>query len=184
MKDLAPANTPLKPGLQLTKASEDEVMPFKNLGLNYRSIIGALNYIRKKTRPFITFSISDLSQFLENPSLNHLIASLQVLCYLYKTRIATLSYYNKGKRNIITYTDTEWGNLLMNRRSSGGDTLFFNNHLLSWRTKKQQTLSHSTTEAEYKSLTNSSKRNTMGPTTSRRNQHRSPKKYPNTLPQQ
>ncbi|MBW0473178.1 hypothetical protein O181_012893 [Austropuccinia psidii MF-1] len=154
---LAPVNTPLKPVLQLMKASESEIEAFQKLGLNYRSIIGALNYISTNTRPHITFAISHLSQFLEQPSLKHWVASLQVLCYLYHTKEKTLNYHNKGKCNIISYADADWGNLLINRRSVGGYTLFLNHHLISWQTKKQQTISHSTTGAEYKSLSDASK---------------------------
>ncbi|MBW0499087.1 hypothetical protein O181_038802 [Austropuccinia psidii MF-1] len=117
---LALAKTPPKPGLKLTKASEAEVRAFRNLGLNYRSIIGALNYISTKTRPDIAFAISHLSKFPEPPSLNHWVASLQALFYLYHTRKITLKYYNKGKSNIITYSDLDLGNLLINRRSIGG----------------------------------------------------------------
>ncbi|MBW0500543.1 hypothetical protein O181_040258 [Austropuccinia psidii MF-1] len=129
---LAPINTPLKPGLQLTKASEWEIEAFQKLGLNYRSIIGALNYISMNTRPDITFAISHLSQFLEQPSLRHWVASLQVLHYLYHTKEKTLNYHNKGKCNIISYADADWGNLLINQRSVGGYTLFLNHHLISW----------------------------------------------------
>ncbi|MBW0540998.1 hypothetical protein O181_080713 [Austropuccinia psidii MF-1] len=154
---LAPTNTPLKPGLQLMKASEEEIESFQKLGFNYRSIIGALNYISTNTRPDITFAISHLSQFLERPSLKHWLASLQVLCYLYHTKEKTLNYYNKGKCKIISYADADWGNSLIDRRSVGGYTLFLNHHLISWRMKKQQTISHSTTEAEYKSLSDASK---------------------------
>ncbi|MBW0529575.1 hypothetical protein O181_069290 [Austropuccinia psidii MF-1] len=139
------------------KASESEIESFQKLGLNYRSIIGALNYISTNTRPDITFEISHLSQFLERPSLKHWLASLQVLRYLYHTKGKTLNYYNKGKCNIISYADSDWGNSPINRRSVGGYTLFLNHHLISWRTKKQQTISHSTTEAEYKSLSDASK---------------------------
>ncbi|MBW0491102.1 hypothetical protein O181_030817 [Austropuccinia psidii MF-1] len=155
--ELAPTKTPLKPGLQLTKASEVEIDAFQKMGLNYRSIIGALNYISTNTRPDITFAISHLSQFLEQPSIKHWEASLQVLRYLYHTKEKTLNYHNKGKCNIISYADADWGNSLIDRRSVGGYTLFLNHHLISWRTKKQQTISHSTTEAEYKSLSDASK---------------------------
>ncbi|MBW0488409.1 hypothetical protein O181_028124 [Austropuccinia psidii MF-1] len=154
---LSPVNTPLKPGLQLTKASESEIEAFQKLGLNYRIIIGALNYISTNTRPDITFAISHLSQFLKQPSLKHWVAILQVLCYLYHTKEKTLNYHNKGKCNIISYADADWGNLLIDQRSVGGYTLFLNHHLISWKTKKQQTISHSTTKAEYKYLSDASK---------------------------
>ncbi|MBW0473124.1 hypothetical protein O181_012839 [Austropuccinia psidii MF-1] len=154
---LTPVNTPLKPGLQLTKATKGEIETFQKLGLNYRSIIGALNYINTNTRPEISFAISHLSQFLERPSLKHWEASLQVLRYLYHTKEKTLSYHNKGKCNIISYADADWGNSLIDQRSMGGYTLFLNHHLISWRTKKQQNISHSTTKVEYKSLSDASK---------------------------
>ncbi|MBW0480414.1 hypothetical protein O181_020129 [Austropuccinia psidii MF-1] len=154
---LAPVNTPLKPGLQLTKASRSEIEAFQKLGLNYRSIIGALNYISRNTRPDITFAISHLSQFLEQPGLENWMASLQVLCYLYHTKERTLNYHNRGKHNIICYADADWGNSLIDQRSVGGYTLFLNHHLISWKTKKQKKISHSTTEAEYKSLSDASK---------------------------
>ncbi|MBW0570985.1 hypothetical protein O181_110700 [Austropuccinia psidii MF-1] len=101
--NLALAKTPLKPGLALKKASKDEVRAFSKLVMNLRSIIGALNYISTNTREDITFSINHLSQFTENPNLNHLVGSLKVLCYLYNTRKTTLNYYSKGKSDIMTY---------------------------------------------------------------------------------
>ncbi|MBW0504310.1 hypothetical protein O181_044025 [Austropuccinia psidii MF-1] len=103
--------------VSLIKASESEIEAFQKLGLNYRSIIRALNYISTNTRPDITFAISHISQFLEQPSLKHWLASLQVLHYLYHTKEKTLNYHNKGKWNIITYADADWGNSLLNRRS-------------------------------------------------------------------
>ncbi|MBW0589761.1 hypothetical protein O181_129476 [Austropuccinia psidii MF-1] len=106
--NLPPVNTPLKRGLQLTKTSEDEVRAFDKLGLNYKSIIGTLNYISTNTRPDISSAISHVSQFLEQPSLNHWVANLQVLCYLYHTKKLTLNYYNIGRKNIITYSDADW----------------------------------------------------------------------------
>ncbi|MBW0501382.1 hypothetical protein O181_041097 [Austropuccinia psidii MF-1] len=84
--NLTPINTPLKPGLQLRKSSKYGVRAFNKQGLNYRSIIGALNYISTNTRPNITFVISHLSQLVEHPSFNHWIASLKVLCYLHNIK--------------------------------------------------------------------------------------------------
>ncbi|MBW0513985.1 hypothetical protein O181_053700 [Austropuccinia psidii MF-1] len=79
IKSLIPSNTPLKPNIQLSHATEDEVNSFKELKINYRSAIGALNYISLDSRPNITFSVSHLSQFLENRGITHWTACLQVL---------------------------------------------------------------------------------------------------------
>ncbi|MBW0510264.1 hypothetical protein O181_049979 [Austropuccinia psidii MF-1] len=156
---MEPCNTPLKPRLQLSRVTEEELASFNNCGLNYRSIIGALNYISTNTRLDISFAISHRSKFLEHPSFNHWKASLKVLHYLLHTKSLTLNYHNKGKSNIITYTVADWGNSIIDRRLVSGYVLLLNHHLISWRTKKQQTISHSTTEAEFEALTNTSKEN-------------------------
>ncbi|MBW0484983.1 hypothetical protein O181_024698 [Austropuccinia psidii MF-1] len=61
IKGLTPSNTPLKPNIQLSSATEDEVSAFKKLEINYQSAIGALNYISIKTTPEINFVVSNLS---------------------------------------------------------------------------------------------------------------------------
>ncbi|MBW0497110.1 hypothetical protein O181_036825 [Austropuccinia psidii MF-1] len=120
--------------------------------------MGALNYISTNTRRDITFSVSQLSCFLEKPGITHWTECLQVLRYLYHTRGLSLHYSREGgKKGIVAYTDSEWGNSVFNKRSTSGNIVTVNGHLVSWRTKKQPTVSHSTTEAEYKALSNMTK---------------------------
>ncbi|MBW0492427.1 hypothetical protein O181_032142 [Austropuccinia psidii MF-1] len=137
IKSLTPSNTPLKPNIQLSNSTEDEV---------------SLN-----SRPNITFAVSHLSQFLENPGRTHWTACLQVLQYLYHTKALALHYTNTGSEGVIGNADVDWGNSVMDRRSISGYTISFNGNLISWQMKKQPTVSHSTTEAEYKSLSDMTK---------------------------
>ncbi|MBW0581941.1 hypothetical protein O181_121656, partial [Austropuccinia psidii MF-1] len=131
IKDLIPSNTPLKLHLQ-----------FSN------------------TRPDITFSVSHLSRFLEKPGIQHWNACLQVFCYLYHSKHLCLTLENHGFHHIKEYADADWGNNPIDRRSVSGFTVSINLHLIAWQSKKQQTVSHSTTEAEYKSLRNVTKETT------------------------
>ncbi|MBW0536619.1 hypothetical protein O181_076334 [Austropuccinia psidii MF-1] len=160
IEKLTPLNTPLKPHLQLLNSSNKEHEDFNNLNINYRSAIGSLNYISSNTRPDITFAVSHLSQFLEKPGIQHSNACLQVFRYLHHTRNLCLTFKNNGFHHIKTYADADWGNSPINRRSISGFTVSINSHLISWRSKKQQTVSHSTTEAEYKSLSDAAKETT------------------------
>ncbi|MBW0536645.1 hypothetical protein O181_076360 [Austropuccinia psidii MF-1] len=160
IKNLIPSNTPLKPHLQLLISSYEEHEEFNNLNINYRSAVGSLNYISSNTRPDITFAVSHLSQFLEKPGISHWNACIRVLCYLYHSKTMCLTFKNHGFYHIKTYADADWGNNPNDRRSISGFTVSINQHLISWRSKRQQTVSHSTTEAEYKSLSDATKETT------------------------
>ncbi|MBW0537277.1 hypothetical protein O181_076992 [Austropuccinia psidii MF-1] len=100
----------------------------------------------------MTFAVSHLSQFLENPGILYLKAFLQVLQYLFHTRHLSLHYHHQENNQIISYADADWGNNPVNRQSVSGYVVSRNHHLISWRSKRQSTVSHSTMEAKYKAL--------------------------------
>ncbi|MBW0550562.1 hypothetical protein O181_090277 [Austropuccinia psidii MF-1] len=150
--ELHPSNTHLKPHLQLQLASRNEIKEFKITRMNYRSALGSSSYIISNTRPELTFAVSHLSQFLENPGILHWKAYLQVLRYLYHTRNLSLQFQHQEGNQIISYADTDWGNNPIDQRSVSGYTVSRNHHLISWNFKRQNTVSHSATEAKYKAL--------------------------------
>ncbi|GJR31062.1 ribonuclease H-like domain-containing protein [Tanacetum coccineum] len=50
------------------------------------------------------------------------------------------------------YADSDWAKCLVTRRSISGYCVIYNGCLVSWKSKKQATLSKSSTEAEYRSM--------------------------------
>ncbi|MBW0470226.1 hypothetical protein O181_009941 [Austropuccinia psidii MF-1] len=58
------------------------------------------------------------------------------------------------------YADADWGNNPIDQISISGFTVNINTHLISWQLKKQQTVSHPTTEGKYKSLSDVTKETT------------------------
>ncbi|MBW0541832.1 hypothetical protein O181_081547 [Austropuccinia psidii MF-1] len=93
-----------------------------------------------------------LSQFLERPGINHWKAFLHVLHYLRGTQDLALTYYKGNNSGIVAYSNANWGNCPDTRRSITGFLATFSGCLVIWKTRKQLTVSLSTSEAEYKSL--------------------------------
>lgn len=84
----------------------------------YREAIGSLMYASIATHPNITFAISTLSQFLNNPSPAHWDAVKCVFRYLSGTKHLTLTYSGE-QHNLVGYMDTD-GALQEHRRAISG----------------------------------------------------------------
>ena len=54
--------------------------------------------------------------------------------------------------SLIRFSNVDWGSDPDDRRSVSGHYVFFGNNIVSWHSRKQQTISHSSIEAEYRSL--------------------------------
>ncbi|KAI7966272.1 hypothetical protein MJO29_002020 [Puccinia striiformis f. sp. tritici] len=151
------ASCPLDPKGKMNKATQEDQDALKKLGYNYRSIVGSLNYLSILTRPDISYAVSALSQFLESPGLSHYNAAIQVFRYISGTREMGLTFKKEKESELKAYVDADWGNCLVTRRSVTGYVAMAGNHLLSWKSSKQDTVSLSSAEAEYKALSNLSR---------------------------
>ncbi len=85
---LKPSATPLS-GQELTPY-KGETTPNQTKG--YQRHIGSAIYPASTTRPDITFSVSRLAKFLQNPSPAHLAEINRLLTYLYNTKFLALKY--------------------------------------------------------------------------------------------
>ncbi|XP_057535495.1 uncharacterized mitochondrial protein AtMg00810-like [Amaranthus tricolor] len=117
----------------------------------YRRLIGKLLYLNM-TRPDISYSVHQLSQFLSAPRAPHFAAALHVLKYL-KVSLNTGLFYNSNiDFQLQAYSDADWGTCAYSGKSLTGYCVFLGQSLISWKTKKQKVTSKSSTEAEYRSM--------------------------------
>ncbi|KAL0309998.1 UNVERIFIED_CONTAM: Retrovirus-related Pol polyprotein from transposon RE1 [Sesamum radiatum] len=104
-------------------------------------------------RHMITVSLQrQLSQFLQHPRVPHWDAAIYLLRYLKGTPNLGLFFPANTSLQLCAYSDSDWASCPDSRRSLTGYCVFLGGALISWKTKKQATVSRSSTEAEYRSM--------------------------------
>jgi hypothetical protein len=142
-----PASTPLDPAVKL---HNDDSKPYTDIS-QYRRLIGKLLYLTN-TRPDICFATQQLSQFLSKPTISHYNAACRVIRYLKHNPGRGLLFPRSSDLQILGFTDADWAGCLDTRKSTTGYCFFLGSSLVSWKAKKQNTVSRSSSEAEYRAL--------------------------------
>lgn len=145
-----PCSMPMVPNTQLVK-EDGELFEDPE---KYRRLVGKLNYLTL-TRPDITYSVSIVSQFMSSPTVRHWAALEHILCYLKGSPGRGLVYKNNEHTNIECFTDADWAGSKADRRSTTGYCVFVGGNLISWKSKKQNVVSRSSAEAEYRAMAQS-----------------------------
>ncbi|KAG8475410.1 hypothetical protein CXB51_032233 [Gossypium anomalum] len=138
------------PMVSSSMLSKDEGDPLAD-PTEYRSIAGALQYI-VLTRPDIAYAVNRVCQFMHAPTTLHMIALKRILRYLCGTLSHSLLFQKSDRLSLIGYADANWGLDFDDRRSTTGYCVYFGHTPISWCSKKQQVVSRSMAEAEYRSL--------------------------------
>ncbi|XP_070029882.1 secreted RxLR effector protein 161-like [Nicotiana sylvestris] len=118
----------------------------------YIGIIGSLLYLTS-SRPNIVFSVGLCVRFQSNPKESHLKVAKRILRYLKGTHDLVLYYPSADNFNLIGYADADYAGYLVNRNSTYGMAHFLGSCLISWGTRKQNSVALLTAEAEYVAAT-------------------------------
>ncbi|XP_031106315.1 uncharacterized protein LOC116010963 [Ipomoea triloba] len=145
--DCKPIRTPMVPG-SLLSPKDGTVLSDPS---SYRRLIGRLLYLTA-TRPDITYVVHHLSQFVSAPTDKHMIAAHRVLRYIKGSPGQGLFYLAEASLNLKAFSDSDWASCAETRKSVTGYCIFIGASLVSWRSKKQATVSKSSSEAEYRAL--------------------------------
>jgi hypothetical protein len=114
----------------------------------YRSMIGSLHYVTA-SRPDAMFSVCMCAKFQASPRENHLKATKRILRYLNHTQNIGLWYPKGAKFQLIGYSDSDYARCKVERRSTSDTCQLLGRSLVSWLSKKQNSVALSTTEDKY-----------------------------------
>ena len=120
---------------------------------SYARLLGELQFLANATRPDIAFAVNRLASYTANPSIQHISALKRILRYLAGTKSYGITYTaDSDQSNLFHgYADAAYGNL-DERRSTTGYVFIAGKGAITWKSKKQQTVALSSTEAEYVAL--------------------------------
>nr|GEY81213.1 ribonuclease H-like domain-containing protein [Tanacetum cinerariifolium] len=119
----------------------------------YRSLAGGLQYLTF-TRPDISYAVQQICLFMHDPHEPHLAALKRILRYIRGTLDFGFHLYSSTTISLVGYTHTDWAGCPSTRRSTSGYCVFLGDNLMSWSSKRQQSISRSSVEAEYQGVVN------------------------------
>ncbi|XP_070032725.1 secreted RxLR effector protein 161-like [Nicotiana tomentosiformis] len=114
----------------------------------YRGIIGSLLYLTG-SRPDIVFSMGLCARFLSNPKESHLKVEKRIMRYLKGTHDLVLYYPSGDNFDLIGYADADYAGYMVDRKNTSDMAYFLGLCLISWGTRKQNSVVFSTVETEY-----------------------------------
>ncbi|GJS63466.1 ribonuclease H-like domain-containing protein [Tanacetum coccineum] len=136
-------DTPLLSKLVISNKATTCDLVLENI-TDYQKLMGKLIYLTN-TRSHISYAVHCLSQFMHSLLKSHLKTAFKILRYLKGCRGLGIHFVKTSGMS-----DADWAKCVITRKS--GYCIFLNNSLISWKSKKQNTLSKSSTEAEYRAL--------------------------------
>lgn len=148
--------TPFPSNFNPVEATEAEFAAARHL--EYPQIAGSILYAATITRPDLAYCAGVLARYISKWSQAHYDAARHLLRYLRGTAHLCLRFdAEAGHRIVLGHADADWGGCTSTRRSTTGYVFNTYGGTVAWRSRRQPTVSLSTTEAEYMASTDATK---------------------------
>ncbi|KXJ83064.1 hypothetical protein RP20_CCG009773 [Aedes albopictus] len=148
MSECKPISVPMECRLRLQKGEES-----KRTTKPYRELVGCLMYVTLTTRPDLCSAVNYCSQFQSCPTDEHWAHLKRILRYVRGTLDYGLKFEADDTAPVLAaFCDADWANNVVDRRSVTGYVFKVFGCTTAWGTRKQQSVSLSSTEAELVAL--------------------------------
>ncbi|KAK6126917.1 hypothetical protein DH2020_039332 [Rehmannia glutinosa] len=137
-------------GLQVKQLKDRTFISQTKYTREYRALIGSLLYLIASMLD-ITFAVGVCARFQSAPKESHMTETKRILRYLKGCQEVGL-WYPKDKEGgfkLARYSDSDYAGCRVDRKSTSDTCQMIGNRLVSWVSKKQNSIATSTTEAEY-----------------------------------
>ena len=120
----------------------------------YREIVGSLIYCMTATRPDLCYVVTYLSQFMSKPTKVHMGIAKRVLRYIKGTIDQSVIFTKSDEPvKLYGYCDADWASEVDRKSITGyAFRLTPRGPLISYKSRKQQSVALSTCEAEYMAI--------------------------------
>ena len=145
-------DTPAAPGQILQKVTEYEDPLSDEEQKNYRAGVGKLMYLVKHSRPDIATAARKLSKHMAKAKPEHMRALQRALKYVHDTpEYGNVLHASTNTReiNITGIADATYAADPDTRRSVTGFLIYVDSNLMFWKSRMQDSVALSSTEAEY-----------------------------------
>jgi hypothetical protein len=146
------AASPGIPGQVLSKNQGEAIMMKE-----YRSLVGQTMFYSTKIAPECAFANGQLARHMTNPGEDHWKAMERFVGYIKKKKEHTLIMQKPSTLQTISYCDSSYGDCKDTRRSTMGEVHTIGGAITSWKSQRQKTVSQSSSEAEYVTLSETAK---------------------------
>ncbi|WVZ63073.1 LOW QUALITY PROTEIN: hypothetical protein U9M48_012738 [Paspalum notatum var. saurae] len=144
MGDSKPMTTPMSTNTALDADEDGEAVDQKE----FRGMIGSLLYLTAP-RPDIQFAVCLYARYQASPRTSHHQAVKRIFRYLKFTPELGLWYSSGSSLSLRGFSDADHASCRIDRKSTSGTCQLLGTSLVSLSSRKQASVSLSTTEAEY-----------------------------------
>jgi hypothetical protein len=148
MEDCKAVSSPVDISTKLVQAENQAPA----VDVPYREAVGALMHLMCATRPDISFAVGMVARFMEVPQDVHWTAVKRIFRYLQGTKSHGIRFKSSGDLDFKYFSDADWAGDVADRKSTSGYVFKLAGGPISWGSKKQSSVSLSTSEAEYIAL--------------------------------